>query len=271
MKILALVTVSLAVPTLMLGAPLTGGFDLNAGSGQQVAVGLCSGSSTVDCIDFDFSGSHSTPTTGSGLPPIVTSGTVDGTGTGAIFTLASSYMGDPAGSNVMVSDLNSTTEPTGTNVADFGFITFAGEPWTIELTQVQTGSFGTAGCAGPASSGQVCSPPGTPFNELNTSCSTSSSGNAQCSVGVNFNFIGIANDGSGNLSTVQGTFGTTFSATSLQAINAAITAGSDVVTSDSATISFAPITTTPEPMTSAMVGLGLIGLGLARRKYRQTR
>jgi hypothetical protein len=250
----------------MMGTALTGGFDLNAGSGQQVAVGLCSGSSTVDCIDFNFAGAHSTPAPGSGQPPVATSGTVDGTGTGAVFTLGSAYMGDPAGSSVFVSDLNSTSEPTGSTVADFGFITFSGEPWTIELTQIQAGSFGASGCASAAASGQVCSPPGTPFDELNTSCTTSMSGNALCSVGVNFNFTGIANDGSGNLSNVQGTFGTTFSATSFQAINTAIGGGSDVVTSDSATISFLPITTTPEPMTSGLIGAGLIGLGFLKRR-----
>jgi len=270
MKLLALFAISLAVPAFTLGTALTGGFDLDAGSSQQVAVGLCSGSTTVDCIDFDFTGTKSTPTTGSGLPPVATSGMVDGTGSAAVFTLASIYMGDPAGSDVMVSDLSSSAEPTGSTVADLGFITFSGELWTIELTEVQTGSFGTTGCAGPAASGQTCTPPSTPFNETNTSCSTSSTGNALCSVGVQFDFMGIANDGSGNLSTVQGTFETTFSATSLQAINTAIMGGADVVTSDSATISFSPISGVPEPMTSALVGAGLIALGLLKRKRRRT-
>jgi hypothetical protein len=273
MKLIALFATLLAVPTIMLGTALNGGFDLNAGSGQQVAVGPCSANPAADCIDFDFSGAKSTPATGSGLPPVATSGTVDGTGNTAIFTLASSFMGDLAGSNVIVSDLSSSGEPTGVNVADFNFITFTGEPWTIELTQIQAGSFGLSGCGGTGSSGQVCSPPGTPFNESNTSCTMSMAGNALCSVGVNFNFVGIANDGSGNLSNVQGTFGTTFSATSLQQVNLAIGGGSDVVTSDSATLSFSPIvtTTTPEPVTSALVGAGLIGIGLLRRKCRQTR
>ncbi len=221
------------------------------------------GATSADCIDFDFSGTKSIPTPPNA--PIATSGTVDGTGDSAVFTLASAYMGDPSGSDVTVADLNSITDPTGgASTLATPFITFAGEPWTITLTEVMPGSYGAASClAGTSTSTDQCTPPGTPFNESQTSCATSTIGVTTCDVAVNFNFTGVANDGSGNKTLVSGTFGTTFTGTTLQQVNEAILAGHDVVTSDSATIGF---TAVPEPVTFALVAGGLFFLGLVGRK-----
>lgn len=270
MRRLSLAVIFLSIPALSMGSALLGTLSLNAGSSQQVAVGLCSGSMTEQCIDFDYTGG--TTTNSDTSSPLIATGTVDGTGDGATFTVGnpSGYMGDPQGSNVIVADLNSTNEPAGGSVADSDFIQFSGKPWTIELTTVDLGGDGSSGCVATTistSSNQFCSPPTGPFNEENYACSGDGtvSGTA-CQVDISFAFTGIANDGSGNMSTVTGTFSTTFSGTNFQSINTDIADGEDVVTSDSGSLVFRATATTPEPMSSALVGAGLLLIGLVNRK-----
>lgn len=249
-----------------MGSALLGTLTLDAGSGQQVAVGPCTGNTSVDCIDFDYTGG--TTTLGTTASPLIATGTVDGTGDSAIFTIGNNggYMGDAQGNNVTVHDLNSATppagEPAGSSVTLSNFINFApSEPWSIELTMVDLGGE-TGSCAAlPVQNGQTCTPPGTPFNENNYACSGSS-----CEVSVTFAFNGIANDGSGNMSNVAGTFSTTFSGTNFQTINSDISGGYDVVTSDSGTLVFSATSSVPEPMSSALVGAGLLIIGLVNRK-----
>jgi hypothetical protein len=259
MKQFALFAMLFASPTLMMGSALTGTLTLNGSSGQNVAVGPCAGAAF--CIDFDWTG-----TTNPGPPTTVATGTVDGTGDGALFDITNNFATSNGGTStqVTIGDLNSTSEPINTTVSDANFVTFNHDPWNITLTEVIGGVDGAGACGAAATSGQICTPGGTPFNEQNEFCASSTS----CEVVISFQFDGTAFNGSSQ-SSVSGIFSTTFSGTTFQAINEAIAGGADVVTSDSSTLIITPLTGVPEPMTSALIGTGLLGLGLLGRKRRQ--
>lgn len=257
-----------ASPGLMMGSSLTGTALFNGHGSQQVAVGFCSGSTTVQCIDFDWTG-----TTNAGPPLTVMTGTVDGTGTSAAFDITNAAAFDAlnggTATEFFADDLSSATDPTGAPLALMNFITFNnGSPWTVELTELIPGGAGTAGCSGATLNGQVCSPPGGPFTETNTCAGNTPS---SCTVSIAFSFLGIANDGSGHLSSVIGSYTTTFSSTDLEAINADIAAGEDVVATDGGSVSFTALSTVPEMTTMSLMGFGLIGLGfLGRLKRRRS-
>jgi hypothetical protein len=264
MKQIGLLILLCAIPGIMLGAALNGELDLNGSSGQNVAVGPCTGNSSVDCIDFDWKGTFNNLN-----PQTVLSGVVDGTGNGAVFDITNNFVGNNGGTSttVTVGDLNSSSEPAGATVNDPGFITFNSDPWTVTLTEIQLGSDPAGTCIGDTlANGQTCTPAGTPFNEQNT-CSGSAPYNpSNCTVDISFFFTGTATNGSQS-SSVIGKFATTFSGTDYQLIDTDISQGLDVVTSDTGTINFtAGIATTPEPVTAALVGAGLIALGLLKRK-----
>jgi hypothetical protein len=255
----------MAVPGLMMGSALFGTLAVDGHGTQQVAVGPCASGL---CIDFDWAG-----TLNAGPPQTVNTGGVDGTGDVALFDITNNFSTLNGGSSteITVHDLNSTNEPAGVVLGSplANFITFGSDPWSISLTELRSGSDGQpAGCpvTGPPVDGQICTPVGSPFNEQN-SCTGSTPGS--CTVAISLSFLGVANDGSGHLSNVIGTFSTTFSGTDFQAINFAISNGSDVVTSDSGTLNITAITGTPEPATSALIGGGLIGLGFLARKRRK--
>ena len=237
-------------------AALNGNLSLSSHGTETIAV------NGLD-IDFDFSGTAST-----GFPPVVTSGTVDGTGDTGLFdvTAASngSFGGALVGTTTTVHDLSATMQPTGSTSGPglplTSFITFTAQPgWNISLTEVLAGSDDHT-CNGTVA---TCTPAGSPFNLQNES------GNQ---VLVGFAFLGTATDGSGNLSNVAGTFSTTFSDTNYQAILADLSAGESVVSSASATIGVTPITTTPEPASIYMLLLGsalLIAPAAYRRHQRR--
>jgi hypothetical protein len=138
------------------------------------------------------------------------------------------------------------------------FITFANRPWTVNLTEVFLGTDGTAGCQS-TTVGDRCTIPNSPFNLENK---------AGSQVAVDFEFLGTANDGSGNISNVAGNFGTSFSNTTIQGIINAITTGGTVVTSGHATLGFTAVAAIPEPGSTSLVllGIALLGGGLARRR-----
>jgi MYXO-CTERM domain-containing protein len=161
---------------------------------------------------------------------------------------------------VTVHDLNAAQEPAGVVLASplTSFLTFAGKPWTVTLTEVFLGTDGTAGCQSIAV-GDRCTIPNSPFNLENKSGGQ---------VAVDFEFLGTANDGSGNISNVAGNFGTSFSNTTIKGIIDAITSGGTVVTSGHATLGFTAVSSTPEPGSTSLVllGIALLGGGLARRR-----
>ena len=241
----------LFAPGLVSAATILNG-SLATGSGSQnIAVNGTN-------IDFDFTGAVGI---GAGGAPVVTSGTVDGTGDSGIFGIASgtgnlfSLLGT---TNTTVHDLNTVAEPTGTMVSLANFITFAAKPtWSITLTEIESGIGNLANCAGGSG---TCTPTGSPFNLQNTSSST---------VSASFAFLGTFIDTSGTYASesVTGTFGTTFSGTTVQAILAALSTGQAVASSGSGTLSLQPV---PEPGTLGMLGTGgflLFGAMFGRRRF----
>jgi len=246
---------SMAGPILLSAAALNGNLSLSAHGTQTIAVNGAD-------IDFDFSGTAST-----GFPPVVTSGTVDGTGDSGLFDISSassgSFGGAMIGSTVTVHDLNSTSEPTGSTVGPglplTSFITFTAQPtWNIPLTDLLAGTDSTL-CNGTIA---TCTPAGSPFNLQNE---------AGGQVLVGFAFLGTATDGSGNLSNVAGTFSTTFSNTSYQVLLAELAAGQSIVSAANATIGVTPITTTPEPASIYLLLLGsaLLMVSVAYRRHQR--
>jgi len=252
---------AMAGPVLLSAAALSGNLSLSSHGTETIAVNGTS-------IDFDFTGTEST-----GFPPVVTSGTVDGTGDTGLFDVTNassgSFGGALIGTTTTVHDLSATMEPTGSTIGPglplTSFITFTAQPgWNITLTEVNAGTDSTA-CNGTT---EFCTPAGSPFNIQNENSATQTSGN----VLVGFTFVGTATDGLGNTSAVSGTFSTTFVNTSYQAILADLSTGESIVSSANATIGVTPITTTPEPASIYMLLLGsalLMGSAAYRRHQRR--
>jgi hypothetical protein len=224
----------------------------------NLALNLATQSIAVNAtqIDFDYTG----PVT-NGFPPLAT-GPVDGNGDSAVMDIVGGSNGSftpVIGSTVTVHDLNAAQEPAGVVLASplTTFITFASRPWTVTLTEVLLGTDGAAGCQS-TTVGDRCTIPSSPFNLENKA------GNQ---VAVDFEFLGTANDGSGNLSNVAGNFGTSFSNTTIKGIVDAITAGGTVVTSGHATLGFTA-SAVPEPGSTSLfvIGVSLLGVSLARRR-----
>jgi len=133
------------------------------------------------------------------------------------------------------------------------FIQIAG--YTFSLNFVAPGSFPPVDCANPvALSGQVCSPPGTPFNlsnldnghgGLNTSAAFSVSGIVTAPSSTNYGYTGI--------------FTSQFTNTSFQQLENMIDSGGTIPVSYSLTIQATSLAT-PEPATFALMGAGLLCL-----------
>jgi len=212
-------------------------------------------------IDFNFGGAFS------GTPP---QSTVDPNGSGSgMFDVSGgtdSFSG--VGGTITVHDLDVVAQPTGVNISLPNFITFSARPWTVTLTQVLPGTKGSAACDSltPTSSDD-CTPPGSPFNLSNGNGNT---------VAVSFSFLGTlnSNDGTGSTSDLVGTFSTTFSNTTLQAVLDVIQAHDTVVTTASGTLAAtATPTAVPEPgsASSILLGCSLIGLAALGRSARARR
>jgi len=249
---------AMAAPLMLSASGLEGNLSLSSHGTETIAV------NGTD-IDFDFSGTAS-----GGFPPIVTSGTVDGTGDSGLFdiTAASTDSFAPlVGTTTTVHDLSASLQPVGTTVGPglplTTFITFTAEPgWNITLTELNAGTDDTA-CNGTS---EYCTPSGSPFNLQNENSATQTSGN----VLVGFSFMGTETDGAGHTSAVSGSFSTTFADTSYQTILGDLEAGESIVSSANATIGVTPI---PEPASIYLLLLGsaLLMGSAAYRRRRQRR
>jgi len=245
----------LITPAFMTAAALSGNLSLSSAGADTIAV-------NGSVIDFDYSGGVT-----SSFPPLAT-GTVDGTGDAGLFNItaaSTSSFAPLAGSLVTVHDLSNALQPTGSLVGPGlplnNFITFSAQPtWSIALTEVLPGVDGSADCLNPT--GIHCTPAGSPFNLDNEA------GNQ---VLVGFSFLGIARDGLGNNSNVAGTFSTTFSNTSYQAMLVQLNNGQSIVSSANATIGVTPISGVPEPKSLSMLllGSGLLAVSLIYRRRHQ--
>jgi hypothetical protein len=246
-------------PAFMMAAGLNGNLSLT-----DTGIGTIAVNGTD--IDFDFSG-----TVSSTSPPVATSGTVDGTGDSALFTVSSASTLDffgIIGDTVTVHDLNSADEPVGTTAGPhlplLNFITFSPErPWSIALTEILPGVEGTGGCN---SSGVNCTPAGSPFNLVNEG-----GGN----IAVSFAFLGTASDGLGDTSYLVGTFQTTLSGINVAGhplnigdILGALNAGETIVSSATATIN---VSSVPEPASFSLILLGafLLSIPAIYRRHHQ--
>jgi len=241
-----------AIPAMLSASALDGNLSLSSHGTETIAV-------NDSMIDFDFSGTAST-----GFPPIVTSGTVDGSGDNGLFDITNASTGSfnsLASTTTTVHDLDASDEPVGTTTGiDLpltNFITFTAEPdWNITMTELLPGD--NAPCTATA-----CTPANSPFNLINES-------GGQVLVG--FSFLGTETDGSGDVSNVAGTFSTTFSNTTYQQILADLNAGDAIVSSATATIGVTPVTAAPEPASIYMLLLGTVLLtGSAAYRRRQRR
>jgi len=241
---------------------------------QQVAVNL-------QYIDFDFTG-----TTTATSPPIVASGTVDGSGSGTF--LVNGANGDfngLAGTTLTTADLcqagnafNGNGPCPATHMASTGaavnvlFMTLS-NGWTIRMTDLLPGDFTTAGCLGAPGSGtagQTCTPvlPDGSISPFDLTNNGAFFGGPVTGVGIQMSFLGILTETTnGNLTApVKGTLGTTFNSTDLQTILFAVTHGQTVVSSAQATVGIQAAV--PEPSTFAFMVIGglLMGSTLIRRK-----
>jgi len=238
---------------------------------QQVAVNL-------QYIDFDFTG-----TTTITSPPTVASGTVDGSGIGTF--LVNGANGDfsgLAGTTLMAADLcqagtafNGNGPCPASHMASVGssvnilFMTLS-NGWTITMTDLLPGDFTTAGCFGPPTAGQTCTPvlPGGAISPFDLTNNGAFFGAPVTGVGIQMAFLGILTETTNGNQTapIKGSFSTTFNSTDLQTILANVVAGKTVVSSAQATVGIQ--SAVPEPSTFAFMVIGglLIGCTLVPRK-----
>jgi hypothetical protein len=194
-------------------------------------------------------------------PPI----NADGKGTGGVIIVGGSTgsFAGLVGTQATIKDLNSGDVPVGVPVSVPDFLTFSApsaSQWTITLTKLLTGSYGSADCLAAPAAGQNCTVGLPGVKEFNWSNVTDHSSTVSAS------FEGIARDKvTGEVSKINGTLGATFSDRPFQTILTQAIAGATIETSYSGTI-----TAVPEPATSSLMLLGglVVAGAMVRRRMR---
>jgi hypothetical protein len=147
-------------------------------------------------------------------PPVNT----DGKGTGAVSIVGGSTgsFAGLTGTQATIKDLNDADVPVGVPVNLPDFLTFSApsaSQWTITLTKLLTGSYGSADCLSAPAAGQNCTVGLPGVKEFNWSNITDHSSIVSAS------FEGIATDkATGETSKINGTLGATFSDKPFQTI-----------------------------------------------------
>jgi len=168
-------------------------------------------------------------------------------------------------------NLNSTLQPVGStfpNVAPnttlpgegvvlAGFLTLTAAPnISFDLNYIAPGSFSSVDCSLAAAAGQTCTLPGTPFNFVNQTATTSS---------VTFALSGfVRNVSTGELSTFTGVYTTQFTE-SFQDVIAQLESTGFIINTYSGTFT-ATVTPIPEPATLLTFGAGSVFLAARKRR-----
>jgi len=173
------------------------------------------------------------------------------------------------GTNVSISDLNRVTEPINSSFPDQVFISFDSAPLlpVLDINFIFAGIYSSAACGTlPATVGQVCTLPDSPFNFVNNPPPAPAGPQATAT----FVFTGETSD---HLSLWTGNFTSQFSVPYQAVLAAFAPGGSGSVTNTfSATINVTPAPQVPEPSPGVLAacGLGLVlfSAGLRRRSRR---
>jgi hypothetical protein len=140
------------------------------------------------------------------------------------------------------------------------FIQIAGYNFSLDF--VPPGSLGLADCLNPVPApGQVCSPPGTPFDFSNLS-----NGKGGINTSASFNILGTVTTPSSAQYAYTGIFTSQFTGQSFQSLTNQINSGGTVPVSYSLNI---VATSVPEPATFVLLGTGLLCLAGAVRRRTQ--
>jgi hypothetical protein len=181
------------------------------------------------------------------------------------FVVSPSVTGSFVGRVGETATIKDIPSPMGGPISILNFIVMPNAPAiTFHLTFIDFGLFTAANCGSAPAAGQVCTPPGSAFNFMNTSVNSST---------LSFNVRGLTNflATPADISQFSGVFTTQFSDMSYQAVLATLAAGGSVTSSWSAsfTVVGGPAQPTPEPTTLALLGTSLVGGAAYVRKWRK--
>ncbi len=191
-------------------------------------------------------------------------------------TLVGSVAADPftnTGSFAVLNTMNTAAPATGTikdltgppltgSIIVPSFISgfSLGSNIVLNLSFINAGTNGSAGCGAAPAAGDICTPPGSPFN-----LSDVASGGTLATA-INLGVSGTAvNTLTGEVSDFTGLLTTQIPGITYQQILSTLAAGGSIETSYSGSFTAVAV---PEPATFGFIGFALVGLGMLARKRR---
>jgi hypothetical protein len=211
----------------------------------------------------------------------VTQNTIDWSNTNTPFTMQQANIGSNvtdsfaglAGTTVTIEDLDSSTEPVGTDYGPDFFVSFDAEPPTFPQLfsdYIFPGIFPSAGCvATPAAVGQVCTPgppitptSGSPFSFVNVNGDAAD----PIETTATWQITGVTTDGGTFIANFSASFNAPF-----QTVLAALAPGGAGFVQDQydGVFTVTAGSSTPEPDSGYMLasGLALVALSLGSRRF----